>query len=204
MKEIIIGTTNPAKLEQLRGAIEPLGLTVCEISADIVLPKVVEDGKTALENAEKKALVYAKLIGKNVLSMDNALYFDGVQTEEQPGLNVRRIKGFDNIGTDSELLAYYSALIEKLGDRIGGHWEYGVCLATPTGEKYGTTIISPRIFISKASSTVVAGYPLESIQIDPKTKKYISEMSKEEQNLFWQKNIGKELVSFIKSINIIN
>ena len=50
------------------------------------LPGVVEDGTTAQENARKKAIAYAKALGRLVLSMDNALYFDdlgGVMTDNQ-------------------------------------------------------------------------------------------------------------------------
>jgi len=199
-EEIIIGTTNPAKVEQIRGALQPLGLVINGISKDVVLPEVVEDGKTAQENAFKKATTYANFLKKNVLSMDNALYFDGLKPEEQPGLNVRRIKGSNSRPTDEEMLNYYSNLIENCGGKINGHWEFAVCFVKSTGEKYETTIISPRIFTSKISSTVVPGYPLESIQIDPESGKYVSEMSKEEQASFWQKAIGSELMNFIKLV----
>ena len=40
------------------------------------LPQIIEDGKTAQENAIKKATAYAKTFNTIVLSMDNALYFD--------------------------------------------------------------------------------------------------------------------------------
>ena len=199
-EEIIIGTTNPAKVEQIRGALQPLGLVINGIGEDVILPEVAEDGKTAQENACKKATAYANFLKKNVLSMDNALYFDKLTLEEQPGLNVRRIKSSNSRPTDEEMLNYYSDLIEKHGGKINGHWEFAICFVKSTGEKYETTIISPRIFTSKVSSDVVPGYPLESIQVDPESGKYVSEMSKEEQASFWQKSIGSELMSFVKSI----
>jgi hypothetical protein len=43
---------------------------------------------------------------------------------------------------------------------------------------------------------------LESIQIDPETGKYISEMTTEEQAEFWQRTLGSKLCSFVKSIDV--
>ncbi len=85
MKEIIVGTTNPAKIEQIRDALQPLEIIINGISKDAILPDVEEDGKTPQQNAQKKALAYAKVLGKNVLSMDNALYLDGLRPEETAG-----------------------------------------------------------------------------------------------------------------------
>jgi len=202
MKEIIIGTTNPAKVEQIKGALQPLDLMVKGIEKGTLLPEVNEDGKTAQENAQKKALAYAKALNKDILSMDNALYLDGLAPEEQPGLNVRRIKNSEERPTDEDLLAYYSNLVQRLGGKINGRWEFAVCFAKPTGEIHEMTIISPRIFTSQISPSVIPGYPLESIQIDPKNGKYISEMNEKEQTLFWQEAIGRELMDFVQSIVI--
>ncbi|MFH0857622.1 MAG: non-canonical purine NTP pyrophosphatase [Candidatus Magasanikbacteria bacterium] len=202
MKEILFGTTNKAKIAQLQGALAPIGVVVHGIESDIPLPVINEDGKTAQENARKKAMTYAKALNTTVFSMDNALYFDKLPENEQPGLNVRRINSANERPTDNEMLEYYSALIEKLGGKTPGHWEFAICVATPSGEYRETTIISPRIFVSTPSQKIVQGYPLESIQIDPVTGKYISEMSQEEQDIFWQQAIGKPIQEFIKTIQL--
>ncbi len=47
-----------------------------------------------------------------------------------------------------------------------------------------------------------SGYPLESIQIDPQSQKYISEMTQDEQNNFWQKAIGQPLLEFVQSVDL--
>ncbi len=202
MKEIVIGTTNEAKVAQIRGALAPMGVTVMGIGKEVTLPRIEEDGKTALENARKKATAYAKALNTTVLSMDNALYFDELSSEEQPGLNVRRIPSSSERPSDEEVLRYYSALIKRFGERTTGRWEFGICVATPDGEYKETTILSPRIFTSTPSAVLVPGYPLESIQIDPKTEKYISEMSQEEQDRFWQRAIGKPFQEFVKNIKL--
>ncbi|MFA5047824.1 MAG: non-canonical purine NTP pyrophosphatase [Patescibacteria group bacterium] len=196
--DLIIGTKNKAKIEQIRGALASLKINISGLPEGD-LPNVVENGTTALDNAKLKALAYAQAINKSVLSMDNALYLDGLSDEAQPGINVRRIDGRTDRPTDDELLDYYSKMVSTLGDRVKGHWEYGICLAYPDGKIKETTIISPRVFVSQPSKTKVEGYPLESIQIDPESGKYISEMSMAEQEEFWQKTIGRELCGFIIS-----
>ena len=200
MNQLIIGTTNEAKVKQIKGALLPLGVQVDGIKDKNSLPEVKEDGKTAQDNARKKAIVYAKALDRVVLSMDNALFIDGLKDEEQPGINVRRINKTDERPSDSELLEHYSLLISGLGEKVGGHWEFAICVASPEGEISEITINSQRVFVSKPSSAVVDGYPLESIQIDPDSGKYISEMSQDEQDLFWQKAIGTQLCNFVKSL----
>jgi 8-oxo-dGTP diphosphatase len=202
MKEIVFGTTNEAKIKQVRGALVPAGIAVDGVKDKKLLPEVVEDGKTASENARKKSIAYAKALGKTVFSMDNALYLEGLPTEKQPGLNVRRINGASERPTDEQMLEHYSKLIEELGGKVNGYWEFAICIANPQGEYEETVIKSPRIFVSKPSKVMVEGYPLESIQIEPESERYISEMSQNEQDLFWQNAIGKPLLKFVQKVNI--
>lgn len=199
MKELTFGTTNEAKIKQIRGALVPAGIDVNGVSDKSLLPEVVEDGKTANENARKKALAYAKALGKTVFSMDNALYINGLPSDRQPALNVRRIDGHIAT-TDEEMIEYYSKLIKSLGGKAEGYWEFGICIATPKGDYRETTIKSPRTFVSTPTTSRQAGYPLESVQIDPATNKYIADMTQEEQDIFWQRAIGEKLLEFVKSV----
>ena len=199
MKELTFGTTNEAKIKQIRGALVPAGIDVNGVFGKNVLPEVIEDGKTANENGRKKALAYAKALDKTVFSMDNALYINGLSDDKQPALNVRRIDG--HIATsDEEMIEYYSKLIDSLGGKANGYWEFGICIATPNGEYRETTIKSPRTFVSTPTTNIQAGYPLESIQIDPASGKYIADMTQEEQGFFWQQAIGEKLLEFVKSV----
>lgn len=202
MKQITFGTTNEAKIKQIKGALSPAGIVVNGVSDKSLLPEVVEDGKTANENARKKSLAYAKALNKTVFSMDNALYLDGLAPDEQPALNVRRIGGTTNRPSDQELLLYYAKLIEKMGGKVNGYWEFGICIANPQGEFKETIIKSERLFVSKPSKVIIEGYPLESIQIDQNSGKYISEMTQDEQDVFWQNAIGKPLLEFVKSVDV--
>lgn len=202
MQTLIIGTKNPAKIGQIRDALSPLNITISGLPSDRTLPDIKEDGKTPQENAKKKAIAYALALNMPVLSMDNALYIEGLEPDKQPGVNVRRIQGATDRPTDEELLHYFQELFTKLGNKVQGHWEFAICLAYPNRQTKEKTIVSTRAFTSIASTHMISGYPLESLSIDPDTNKYISEMSEEEQKMFWQKTIGKPLVEFIQEIQM--
>ena len=113
---------------------------------------------------------------------------------------MRRMKGHAGRLTDQELLEHFIPLIESLGDGVIGRWEYGVCVATHTGGIAVTTIVSPRRLISVPSPVRLPGYPLESLQIDPESGTYVSEMTPGERAAFWQRQIGDELAKFIASL----
>lgn len=200
---LIIGTKNKAKIEAIKSALQPLGLDVQGLP-DQEFPEVEEDGQNVSENARGKAIFYSRAISQPVLSIDNALYFDGLAPDKQPGLNTRHIKGRANRLSDAEMLEYYLKLITDLGGRVAGYWEYGVCLAYPDGQNEVMDFKSPRLFVSPASPKMIPGYPLESVQIDPASGRYISEMSKIERDIFWQKTIGQELREFIKKSKLLN
>jgi XTP/dITP diphosphohydrolase len=202
MRQLIVGTTNEAKIKQIKGALSSLGIHVSGIEDRSLLSGIKEDGVTAQENARKKATTYAKVSGKIVLSMDNALFIDGLDPQQQPGINVRRINGRNDRPSDEELLEYYSALISKIAPKVNGHWEFAVCIANPEETFRETTIISHRTFVATASPIRIPGYPLESIQTDPESGRYVSDMNQDEQDIFWQRTIGKQLCSFIQSLEL--
>lgn len=198
-KTLIIGTTNPAKEQQVREALSALEITLHKLKDyDISGIEVIEDGTNAQENARTKALAYSKALQNPVIAIDNALYLEGLDDDRQPGINVRRIEGRQDRPTDEELLAYYSKLIKSLGEDIGGYWLFAVCIALPDGRVFETEIKSLRRFVSKPSQTLLPGYPIDALQIDPDSGRYISEIISEGIEPFWLKTIGKELSDFVK------
>ncbi len=198
MKKLIVGTTNPAKVDQIQGALKLLDLLVQGILPDAEVPEIIEDGETSQENAQIKALAYAKALGGKVFSIDNALFLDGLKPHEQPGVHVRRIGGRVGRCTDEELIAHYSLIIARLGGRTTGRWDFGVCIAKPDGTANSSVISSPRQFTSFPSRMMIPGFPLESLQIDPVSGQYISEMTQDEKDTFWQIAIGKPLAAFVE------
>ena len=81
--KILYGTTNKAKLQAMRNAVEVLDINIVDLN-DIKseIPKVNECGKTPLENAEIKAKAYYEAFKIPVFSCDSGLYFDELKDEE--------------------------------------------------------------------------------------------------------------------------
>lgn len=192
---LIYGTKNPSKIAQVQDALKDLDINVVglgEIDID-----VDENGKTPEENARKKAIEYSKVLQKPVLSMDAALYFNNIDDFLQPGLYVRRIPGHTH-ATDNEVLDYYQKLINDHGGSLEGYWEFSFALGYPDGRSDTFNARAPRKFTGTPNVNILPGYPLESLQIDPKSGKYITELSKEEQADRWRQPLGTPLVTFIK------
>lgn len=197
-RELIIGTGNAAKKKAIQSALSPLDITVRGTDDLGIFLDVPEDGQTVQANARQKSLAYAQVVGQPVLSMDNALYLQGLPDDEQPGIRTRRIPGSTTRPTDAELLTYYTRKIKALGNMIHGHWEYALCMADTQGQMVEKTYLSPRLFVSEPCAALLPGYPLESLQIEPESGKYIAEMSENEQAAFWQKGIGQFLADFVQ------
>jgi inosine/xanthosine triphosphate pyrophosphatase family protein len=197
-KKLVFGTSNPSKILQVRAVLADLGIDIEGSNLEV---QVEEDGATAQANAVKKALAYAAAgPGDTFLAMDNALYLEGLPPERQPGMYVRRLPGVVR-ATDEQMIQHYAAIVHELGggaESIGGHWEFGVAIVTAEGNLFQDTIRSPRRFVAVPSPKAVPGYPLESIQIEPESGAYISEMSPDEQDNFWRRAIGAPLAAFIQ------
>ena len=201
MIKIVFASTNPAKVEQIAGALKGVA-NVTGVPKDINLPEVVEDGKTALENARKKAVTYSKFLNSTVMSMDNALYIEGLQPEQQPGLFVRSPPGANKRLNDDEMREYYIKLIARLGGTARVSWDFAVCVATPDGKLQETVIKQYAELSSTPCIETLPGYPLDSLLVNPFTSKYVAQDSPKERAEFWEKTMGQQLKQFIQQIEI--
>lgn len=90
--KILYGTGNPAKLSVMRSRLERLDIELIGLNdlkaEEKIIPDVLEDGKTPLENARLKAKAYYEAFHMPVFSCDSGLYFDNVSDEVQPGVHV--------------------------------------------------------------------------------------------------------------------
>ncbi len=90
MRKILVATTNPGKIAELRemlgGVIEWVGL------GDFPnMPEIEEDGKTFAENARKKAVGYAKQTSLWTIADDSGLVVDALGG--LPGVTSARFSG---------------------------------------------------------------------------------------------------------------
>lgn len=172
--KLLYGTGNPAKLESMRRRLTPLSIELIGLKdLTMEIPEIVEDGKTPLENAQKKAMGYYSAFHMPVFSCDSGLYLDKIPEELQPGVHVRTVNG--KYLSDEEMLSYYGGLALKYGD-LTACYRNAICLVLDDTHVYSAMEKSmesePFLLTSKQHPILKKGFPLDSLSIDIKSGKY--------------------------------
>ncbi len=183
--KLLYATTNPAKLDSMRRVLDPLSIELTGLyDLNVPLPDVAETGKNPLENAVLKAKIYYEAFHIPLFSCDIGLYFEELQDELQPGTHIRRIGGRSL--TDEEMISYYSDLARKHGGTLTGRYKNAVCLILDPNHIYSSMDESiwttPFLLTDAPHSKRVAGYPLDSLSLDCKTRKYYYDLSDQKED----------------------
>lgn len=91
MREILVGTHNRHKTEEISRLLSPLGIRVRDLNEFPHIRPMGEDGKTLLENSMKKANTYGGLTGLPCLADDTGLEVEALGGE--PGVYSARYAG---------------------------------------------------------------------------------------------------------------
>ena len=176
--KLLYGTGNLAKLSAMRNRLEQLDIELIGLN-DLraegkIIPEVIEDGNTPLENARLKAMAYYEAFQIPVFSCDSGLYFDSVPDEIQPGVHVRNVNG--KCLSDDEMIDYYSGLVKAYGNLVA-RYRNAICFVMDDAHIYEAMEPSMEsekfILTDKPHSTIrKEGFPLDSISLDIKTNKY--------------------------------
>jgi len=184
MKKILIGTGNPAKFNRyssVLGRFKDIEIVSPNAIGIANLP-IIEDGHTAMDNAKKKATLYANATDLITLSIDEALYIDFLSDEEQPKTKVRRYQSNRDL-SDSEMIEKFTNILKEMGKReVKIIWIFAICLAFPNGQVYLEEVEVKNIMIDTAQKPIIKGYPLSSIIFDPIKKKTQSNYSEDDWN----------------------
>lgn len=170
--KVLFATTNPAKIEAYRGALEERGIEVVTLADLEVNLEVEETGKDVLENAGLKARAYAEATGLPTVAMDNGLWIEAVEGDEQPGVEVRRVAG-ERLD-DEAMIEYYSRVIARYGGRLAAKWQFGIAVcakgdvAQYLWERDGFELVAQPCVARRP------GYPLDSVSVMP-TGEYVAE-----------------------------
>ena len=176
---MLYGTGNPAKLNAMKKRLSGVGITLVGLKdLGCEIPEVVEDGKTPLENARKKAVAYFEAFRIPVFSCDSGLYIDGVPENEQPGVHVRRVNG--KVLSDEQMIVHYSSFAKKYGNPTA-RYRNAICFVAD--EKHIYEAMEPSmgssafVLTSKPYPVMKKGFPLDSLSVDIKTGKYYYELT---------------------------
>lgn len=176
--KLLYGTGNLAKLSAMRNRLEQLDIELIGLN-DLraegkIIPEVIEDGNTPLENARLKAMAYYEAFQIPVFSCDSGLYFDNIPDELQPGVHVRNVNG--KCLSDDEMIDYYSGLVKAYGNLMA-RYRNAICFVKDDAHIYEAMESSMEsekfILTDKPHSTIrKEGFPLDSMSLDIKTNKY--------------------------------
>ena len=132
---ILLATSNPHKLMEVREVLEPLGFEVVGLdSLPDTYPEPIEDEDTFEGNARLKAVGYARSTGLRCLADDSGLVVDAL--DGAPGVHSARWAGVEgdraerDAANNAKLLDAISGIPES---RRAARFICRMCLADPDG-----------------------------------------------------------------------
>jgi len=181
MRKILVASTNPGKLKELRemlgGDIEWVGL-----SDFPNIHEIEENGTTFAENARKKATGYAKATGLWTLADDSGLVIDvlggepGVKSARFAGVKDKDRKVVDIKNFEKVLLLLKDVPKEKRQARF----VCCLCLASPDGVLAETQGQLEGLIIDEPAGENGFGY--DPIFFLPKLNKTVAQLNSNEKN----------------------
>jgi XTP/dITP diphosphohydrolase len=177
LKDLLIATTNPGKLIEIRAVLKDLPFRLLSLRDLPGAPSVVEDGETFLENARKKAHGIARWSGKLTLADDSGLVVEAL--EGRPGIHSARYAGEDATDEDNrqKLLREMEGVPEE---KRGAAFVCVLVLATPEGEEWVTEgRIEGRIAMEPRGK---GGFGYDPLFLVPSFGRTAAELAFEEKN----------------------
>ena len=177
MKKLLIATNNKGKVEEIRDLLK-------DIDADLVTPadiglklEVVEDGKTYVENAGKKAVAFAHASQLISLADDSGLEVDVL--DGAPGLYSARYSSKPG-ATDADRRAYLLQNLQNKPRPWVAHFHATIAIAEPDkaaqfaeGQCYGEIIPEER---------GTGGFGYDPIFFFPELGRTMAELNMDEKN----------------------
>ena len=177
MTTLLIATTNPGKLLEIRQFLSDLPVTLVSLKDVGITDNVEETGKTFDENAKLKATYYAKKSGLITIADDGGFEIDALGGE--PGVHSHRWVDRTRESSDEELIAYTFTRLKDVpeGNR-GAQLRLVLALADPKGAIIKTTEAKIRGIVPMTPSSVRhEGFPYRSILFIPELNKFYDHMS---------------------------
>ena len=194
--EVLFATNNPAKIKIYADKLKENGIQLKTLADLKRRDEVEKNGKNSIEKAIIKAKGYYKTSKIPTIGMDNCLYIEGINEEDQPGTHVRRVHG--KRLSDKEMIDYYTGLVKKYGRNLKAKWVYGMAIFDGNETKTYTWSKGEFYFVEKPSPILNEGYPLDSISVMAEDGKYFVDLSREEKDAYNNKSSkDNDVVKFI-------
>ena len=179
MKKLLIASTNPGKINEIRGCFTDCDIEIISARDFPNLKPVEETGATFEENAVLKAKAYFKMCGLSALSDDGGIEIDALGGE--PGVKSRRWIGREM--TDWEMVDYTlerlrGVPLDKRTARLR------TVIAFYDGQEVITqTDAIEGVIVGERPTDVIPGYPFRSLFYVPRFKKLFKDLTHDEHNI---------------------
>jgi len=183
MKTILVASTNPGKMGELRAMLDAdvdwVGLSDF---ADVA--EVEEDGVTFAENARKKASGYARATGVWTIADDSGLVIDALGGE--PGIHSARYSGEKLPGEERTLIDHRNiakvlALLEGVpAEKRTARFVCSLCMASPDEVLLETEGAMEGVITDREIGS--GGFGYDPIVFVPDLDKTVAQMTAEEKN----------------------
>lgn len=210
MNVVFFPTNNVGKYDRYKRSFENIGIDYkryyMDESGNDIKVDVQEDGDSLKENACKKAKAYYEEYTKympdlkfSIITTDEALYFDGLDDCDQPGMFVRRFNGLDSSrATDEEVVERYTNFVKDLGGEISAKWVYSLVMYN--GKDFKDYTWEENVLFSDTPHyPITKGYVLNNITVvkkDGENNVMLSDLSDDERYEYLSKYTD-ELVKFV-------
>ena len=177
MKEIVIATANPGKLQEIEESLRGVGAKLLSLKDFSYLPPIEEDGTTFRENAVKKARIVTHRTGMLTIADDSGLEVDflsgapGIYSSRFAGEtasdadNNRKLLQFLKDVPASQRGALFRCVIAVIDPRGREAWVEGRCRGVIAREERGEN-----------------GFGYDPLFLLPELGKTLAELSLEEKN----------------------
>lgn len=175
--KIIFATKNEGKVREINEMLAREDIELVSLNSFSSIPEIIEDGKSYLENALKKARIISNLTGEMVLADDSGLQVDVLDGE--PGLYSARYagEGATDEKNNAKLLAKLKEVPEE---KRTASFHCALVLYYPGGKYQAFEAGWPGLIIDEARGNNGFGY--DPIFLDPKMNKTAAELPPELKN----------------------
>lgn len=202
MNKLLIATTNPAKLDEIKQFLSSVHVECVSLSDVGITDRAPEDADTFEDNAIAKAKFYMSKSGMATIADDGGFEIDALGGA--PGVRSHRWVDPTRESTDDELISY---TIEKMRDIPEGHRGAGlrvvIALAVPDGRIHTTTASVRGVVASKPSGKHAKGFPFRAVLFIPELNKYYDQddMTEEEMEQYnHRKKAVNDLIPIIEKL----
>lgn len=197
MQKLLVATTNPGKLKEIRQFLGDLPFALVSLKDEGITDRAEETGNTFDENAKLKAVFYAKKSGLLTIADDGGFEIDALGGE--PGVHSHRWVDSSRESSDAELVTYTFARMKDIPlTKRQAQLRLVLAVANPAGEILATAEDRVRgIVPMKPAPDIVEGFPYRSILFLPQINKFYNQdvMTEEETDRF---NHRKHALMYLK------